>query len=123
MAQFLADRPETFLANAAMTSRWRFVKFTGDYTVGYCVAGDPADGVNMDTADVAGRGILVAGPGSGPSIKIEAGAAIAAGAPLKPDASGRGITAVGGDKYSARALQAATAAGDLIEAHFESGVA
>lgn len=122
MSQMKADRPATYLAGGVMASLFRFVKFTGDYTVSYCVAGDPADGVNLDKAAAAGDGILIAGPGSGPTVKIEAGAAVAAGDPLKPDASGRAITAVSTNKYSARALQAATALGDLIECQLESGV-
>lgn len=47
---------------------------------------------------------------------VEAGAAIAAGATLKSDASGRAITwATSGSKLGI-ALQAASAAGELIEA-------
>ncbi len=46
---------------------------------------------------------------------VEAGAAIAAGATLKSDASGRGITWVTAGAKVAIALQAATAAGEFIE--------
>lgn len=112
MSQMKVERPETFLANGAITTKYRFVKFTGDYTVGLCGAGDAADGINLDTAPAAGAGLLVA---MRQSPKLEVGAAVAAGAWLKPDASGRGITATTGNVASARAKQAATALGDIIE--------
>lgn len=123
MSQMKADHPVTYQASGAMTSLYRFVVFTGDYTVGYAGAGARAIGVNLDSADIAGRGILVATPGSGQSVKIEAGAAFAAGALLAPDATGRAVVAAGAAQYSAVAAQAATAAGDLIEAQLESGTA
>jgi len=47
---------------------------------------------------------------------IEAGAAIAAGATLKSDATGRGITWVTSGARLAIALEAAAGAGELIEA-------
>lgn len=46
---------------------------------------------------------------------VEAGAAIAAGATLKADATGRGITWITAGGKVAIALQAATAAGQFIE--------
>lgn len=55
------------------------------------------------TADVIGTAI------------VEAGAAIAAGATLKSDASGRAITWVTSGAKVAIALQAASAAGQMIE--------
>lgn len=123
MAQMKSDRPVTHYATGAMLNRFRFVVFTADYTVGYAGAGVRAIGVNLDTADIAGRGILVALPGSGQTVKVEAGAAFAAGALLAPDATGRAVVAAGAAPYSAVAQQAATAAGDLIEAQLESGTA
>src|SRR3954452_19420163 len=114
---------ENLSASGGIASLCRFVVYTGDYTVGYACGGVRAIGVNLDTADIAGRGILVATPGSGVSVKIEAGAAFAAGALLAPDATGRAVVAVAAAQYSAVAKQAATAAGDLIEAHLESGTA
>lgn len=47
-------------------------------------------------------------------VSVEAGAAIAAGALIETDASGRGITRTAGP-IVARALEAATQAGDLIQ--------
>jgi hypothetical protein len=120
MSQMKVERPETLLANGAMASKYRFVVITGDYTVGYAGAGAKAYGVNLDTADAAGRGILIA---KDQNPKLEAGAAFAAGAYLKPDAAGRGVTAASTQPYSARALQAATALGDIVEVSIEHGVA
>jgi hypothetical protein len=123
MSQMLADRPHTLLANGAMLNRFRFVVITGDQTCGYAGAGVRAAGVNLDTADVAGRGILVANPNAGPTVKIEAGAAFGAGALLAPDASGRAVTAVGGSPYSGRSMQAASGAGVIVEMQWENGTA
>ena len=122
MAQMKADRPATYLANAAIASRYRFVIVTADYTVGLAGAAARAFGVNLDTATAAGQGILVATRGSGPTVKIEAGAAVAAGALLAPDATGRAVTCGAAAQYSGKALQAATAAGDLIECELADGV-
>lgn len=123
MSQMKADRPHTLLASGAITSRYRFVVISADYTISPAGAGAKAHGVNLDTAPVAGWGTAVASGGSGVSVKIEAGAAFAAGALLAPDASARAVTAAGGAAYSARAIQAATAAGDLVECELVSGVA
>lgn len=123
MSQFKADRPATYLANGVIANAFRFVKITAEYTVGLCGAGDAAFGVNLDTADAAGRGLAVATVASGPTVKIEAGAAFAAGALLKPDASGRAVTAASGNNVSAYALEAATALGDMVECELRHGVA
>ena len=122
MSQMKADRPATYLANAAIASRFRFVIITADYTVGLAGAAARAFGVNLDTATAAGQGILIATRGSGPTVKIEAGAAIAAGALLMPDAVGRAVTVGAAGHYSARAIQAATALGDIIECELTEGV-
>lgn len=123
MSQMKADRPHTLEANGAIANRFRFVVLTGDYTVGVAGAGARAHGVNLDTADIAGRGIAIATEGSGVSVKIEAGAAFAAGALLTPDATGRAVAAAAAAPYSARALQAAGAAGEIVECELVSGTA
>lgn len=123
MSQMKADRPATYLANGVMANLFRFVVITAEYTVGYAGAGVRAFGVNIDTADAVGRGVAIAGEKSGISVKLTAGAAFAAGALLAPDASSRGVVAVGGQPFSARALEAATAAGDLVEVELVSGTA
>jgi hypothetical protein len=120
MAQMKSLLTETFNAAAAINNKYRFVSVgAGEYTVQLSAAGEIAVGVNIDTAPAIGRGVAVVTKGNP---KVEAGAAFAYGALLKPDATGRAIAAVGGDKYSARARQAATAAGDIVECTLEAGV-
>lgn len=53
-------------------------------------------------------------------LEVEAGAAVAAGALVASDADGRAVTATTG-AYVGRALDAATAAGDLIPVQFRPG--
>lgn len=120
MSQMKAERLETYLAAGVIANAFRFVKFTAEYTIALCGAGDASDGVNQDTAAAAGRGIAIAPNGFG-TTKIEAGAALAAGALVRSDASGRAITATTGSNANGRAIEAATALGDLIEIrHFNS---
>lgn len=121
MAQMKALLQQTFNAAADLSSfRYRFVVMSADYTVNIAGAGARALGVLQDNPAAAGRGALVCTDGT---TKLVAGAAVAAGALLTSDATGRGVTAGGGTQYSAKALQAATAAGDLIEVQLENGTA
>lgn len=73
----------------------------GEYTLGVART-EAADGA-LVTVDVLGTTV------------VEAGAAFAAGATLKPDADGKGITWVTSGAKVAVALAAAAAAGDLVE--------
>lgn len=75
-----------------------------------------ADAVTLGVArhaGVSGDPIPVDSQGT---VKVEAGAAIAVGATLKADASGRAITWATSGAKIATALTAASAAGDFIEA-------
>jgi hypothetical protein len=102
----------------------RFVRISGAYTVAQCVANEQAIGISHEgsnSAPVAGaptRAAAAGDPirvyGDTETCLIEAGAAFAAGANLKPDAQGRAIAAVANDRYSAVAQRAAAAAGDKI---------
>lgn len=85
----------------------RFVTFAG------AQAGAAANtlGVSRAAAAAAGQAIPVDAEGTA---VVEAGAAIAAGAAIETDAQGRAITRSAGPTV-ARALQAATAAGEFIE--------
>lgn len=90
----------------APVAQHRFVSYNGD-------PGQQGDGVLgvSRVAGVAGDEITVDSMGT---TIIEAGAAIAVGDPLEPGADGK--AAVAGDVgFSARALEAAAADGDLIE--------
>lgn len=95
----------TSVVAAAELTRRRFVGFDGNV----CAVGVKALGVvDADTAlgSVAPANLLGV-------ILVEAGAAIAAGAEVQSDASGKAITKVAG-VGNGFAWDAATAAGDLI---------
>ncbi|CBJ43009.1 capsid cement protein [Ralstonia solanacearum] len=94
----------TVLAVAALT-RLRFVGLTGDV----CAAGAKALGTAETNAD-AGEQASVNTHGV---LLVEAGAAIAAGAEIESDASGKAITKAAGIS-NGFALDAAAAAGDVI---------
>lgn len=94
----------TVLATAAL-SRFRFVAFTG----APAVAADAALGVPVTNFDL-GEQASIATHGE---LLVEAGAAIALGAQVQPDASGRAITLAAGVPFG-RARDAAAAAGDII---------
>lgn len=94
----------TVAASGALVAQ-RLVAFTG----AQAIATDAAMGVanaNYDNGEQAG----VATHGE---LLVEAGAAIAVGAQVQPDASGRAITLAAGVAFG-RARDAATAAGDFI---------
>lgn len=111
----------TFLAAADFTGkRYHACKITADRTVGLSGAGEVVDGIIWDEPPAAGRQCHVAIAGT---VEVKAGAAFAAGAKLKSDASGKFITAPATEKYYAIAHEAATADGDIIEARLENGVA
>lgn len=110
-----------------------FVKMEAgvDNTIVKCGAGDQAIGVTAEhsrTAPIPGATVLAAADGESTQIyglgepcEITAGAAITAGAYLKPNASGQAIPAVATDKYSAQARTSA-ASGEKVKAVLKSGV-
>lgn len=91
---------------AGAIGEYRFVNPSG----AQAGAGENALGVSRYAA---ATGAYVAVSALGTAI-VEAGAAIAAGAAIQSDASGRAITKDTGATV-ARALQAASAAGDFVE--------
>lgn len=95
----------TSVPAAAALSRFRCVNFAG----ATAVATDAVLGVpNADYAVGEQAGISTHG-----EILVEAGAAIAAGAQVQPDAQGRVITLAAGKAWG-NARDAAAAAGDII---------
>jgi hypothetical protein len=101
---------------SAPVTRMRFVSLTGDQTVAqHSVPTTSPLGVARLSVDAAG-----VTAGKGPAVQvlgvafIEAGAAFAIGAELSGDATGRAITAIATHRVAARALKAATAAGQWI---------
>jgi hypothetical protein len=93
------------IAAAAALTRFRFVDFTGNVAS----AGERALGVPSTDFD-AGEQASVATHGE---ILVEAGAAIAVGAEVESDASGRAVTKTTGVAFGV-ARDAAAAAGDII---------
>lgn len=110
----------------------RFVTISGAKTVAQSIAGDAPIGVSQrGTRDtpLPGASTLAAASGDslqiyglGETCQIEASAAIAAGAFLKPDADGKAAAAVATDKYYAQALTPSAAAGELIDIYIVRGV-
>lgn len=101
----------TSVAAAAVLAH-RFVDFDGTQTD---VAGDKPMGVSVTDAD-SGEAFAVDVLGT---TKVEAGAAIPLGAkgltPVKADADGRAVPQAGAGTIAGYALQAAGAAGNVIE--------
>lgn len=93
------------IAAAAALTRFRFVDFTGN------VAGAGERPLGVATTDFdTGEQASVATHGE---ILVEAGAAIAVGAEVESDASGRAVTKTTGVAFGV-ARDAAAAAGDII---------
>lgn len=74
-------------------------------------AGAKIDGVLQNKPAASGRASTVAIDGV---TKVRAGAAVTAGDDLTPDSTGRAVTAATGDIVGGRALEAATAANQVI---------
>ena len=111
----------TLVAGADLsTHRYKFLKVTADYTVNIATAnGDAIVGV-QDDIPFAAAGAQVAVRFAGTAV-VMAGAAIAAGAKVTADASGRAVTVGATQDYHGIALEAATAVGDLIEVFLTKG--
>ncbi len=94
----------TAVAATALTPQ-RFVDFGGST----CAAGERALGVPVHGADVGD----VVGVATHGELLVQAGAAVAVGAPVESDAQGRAVPATTGVPCGV-ARDAAAAAGDLI---------
>ena len=111
----------TFVTGADLSAhRNKFLKVTADYTVN--LATDEADAVLgvQDDIPFAAAGAQVAVRMSH-TAEVIAGAAVTAGAKVTCDAQGRAVAAAAGENYHGIALEAATAAGDLIEVFLVKG--
>ncbi len=112
----------SFVAGATVQPR-RFVKLDGlaDYQVIHATAGDFTVGIThkgtkfapipeVSTNPHANAGDPVAIHGDGETCELDVGTvAVSAGDLLKPDANGKAVAAVAGDKYGAEALAAGPA--------------
>lgn len=101
-------------------SRNRFVKegATADQHVAIAAATDIPSGVLLDKPNAAGKPADIACFGE--VVMVEAGAAVAYGALIQTDASGRAITAVATGYVVGRARAAASGAGELIPCHINT---
>ena len=103
----------------------RFVKIVADNTVRVCVADEQADGVShegTEDAPIPGATQFAATDGNacrvyglGEPCEVDAGAAVAAGASVKPDANGKAVTATTGNRASGVAAYSATAADEHLK--------
>lgn len=110
----------TKAVDAAITERWLLGKVgSAADRIAVCGLGEIPIGVITDEASAGGELVNVALLGSGRStVRMVASAAIVQGALLEPAASGRVATLGGGagtHHVVGRALDAASAAGDVIE--------
>jgi|SRR6187431_1720604 len=90
--------------------QYKFVKITGRHQVGLAVADGPAVGVLQNKPQVTGQAATVGFIGIS---TVRTGGAVAAGAAVSSDASGRAVTAGSGAKLGV-AIEASTGADELI---------
>lgn len=111
MKQYDKQHAITVVATAALVAR-RFISFGGAYASGAAGAGGATDSCGVSESDAAtGEALSVI---TGYSAVVEAGGAIAAGAFVKPGASGKAVTGSITDNCG-RALEAAGGDGELLE--------
>jgi len=106
-------------AGSAVTP-YRFVVLAADGQYDHAGSAQGAvDGIAMEDADAAGKVIPIALQ-DGCICKVEAGAAIVVGNEISTDASGRAIPvgAANGNLKHGRALEAASAAGEIVSIQF-----
>lgn len=109
--QYDKQHAVTLIATAALAAN-RFASYGGAYAAGAAGAGGATDalGVTEHAAEI-GEAVSVV---TGYSYLVEAEATFAAGAFIKPGASGKAAAGSITD-HCARALEAATAVGQLVE--------
>lgn len=97
-------------------SQFHFGVIDGTGKIAQCGAGAMADG-RIDNAPASGEQCRLIGR-TGVVLKIKAGAAVALGAYVHSDSTGRAITsATAGHQRLGKALRAASAAGEMIEVY------
>lgn len=114
-------KAKTFDADTDLTSsRYCFAKVTGAEEVGVAGAGELPIGV-VEVPGEAGMATTIGLIGGGGGTKLKAGAAVTAGAPIKSDSTGRGVTATSGQDFYAIALETVANANEYFEALLQSG--
>lgn len=128
------SRSASYVAGGTLYPMTFFKLSSGnDHTIVVCGAGDVAIGVvGRGTREAPIPGVTPTAAIAGESVSthsepencvVLAGAAVTAGAYLKPDANGKAVTCSSGDKYSARARNGAAAAEAELQVTIEHGVA
>jgi len=112
-------KPPVGLAAADLSAhQFKFVKVTATNAVNICTAGtDFAIGV-LQNKPLSGVAAEVETQGT---TKVVAGAAVAAGMGVMPDASGRAVTATATNKVQGISLEAAAGAGEIITVLLRGG--
>ncbi len=108
----VATLPGAVASTDLSAHQFKFVDIDASGEIAVAGAGVDSVGVLQNKPSAQGRAATVWGPGS--VCKVIAGAAVAAGARVTPDATGRAVTAVTGNRINGRALMAAGAAGEII---------
>ena len=98
-------------ADFSSAGQFRFVSVAADL-LQLTGAGALADGVLQDEPESGESGFVV--PLNGSISKMEAGAAVSADDDIASDATGRAVTAVTADEILGHAVDAASAAGEII---------
>ena len=100
------------LASAAdlSSSQYCFVKLSAGLAA-LCGAGEDAIGVLQNDPAAAARAAEIA---DGGIVKVKVGAVVAQDANVASDSTGRAVTAVSGDYMLGKALEASTAANQII---------
>jgi len=110
-SNYAGTEPIALLAGAAIVRR-RFLKLSAAMTVINTAAGtDPAIGLAIETQNTVGASVPFQSYGIA---QVEAGAAIAFGAQVTSDASGRATTVAAGNTTYGIALSVAAAAGEMV---------
>lgn len=105
------NTPVSLLAGADLSARlWRFGKISAGQVVACAVAGERADGIIGSRPTAAGQALDFQ---IERIMKVEAGGVFSAG-PITTDSVGRAVAVTGSAYINAIALEAATAAGQLI---------
>ena len=98
------------------SSQYYFGAINTSGQVAACGDGAKADGVIYNDPAAAGRATALAITGR---MKVVAGSAVTVGDDVSSDSSGRAVPVVSGDFTLGTAIEAATAAGDIISVLFQ----
>lgn len=99
--------------SGAATTIYRMAVFSSGKLIINTTSGGVVSGVLIETVDAADKAVGMALPDGG-IVKIEAGAAVSQDANIMSDTSGRAIAATATNNIMGVALEAASAAGEII---------